>query len=100
MRNILLKYFPGTFKFLDNFFEAMSNNKAGHSLRKWLAVGFWWIMFTLSVEYTTTENLTPVLTIHTGMITALVITYTAGNIQEKKLDNLPNKPTQDEEPKI
>lgn len=100
MRDFLNKFFPGTFNFISNFFEALSNNKSGHSLRKWLAVGFWWIMFILSMKYTTTENLIPVLTIHSGMITALIITYTAGNIQEKKIDNLLKKPTTDEEPKI
>lgn len=87
MKQILEKYAPGTYKFFSDFFEAMTNKKSGHSLRKWLAVGYYWIMFKLSMQYTSAENLSAVLTIHAGMVTALVITYTAGNIQEKKLDN-------------
>lgn len=86
MRQLLEKYAPGTFKFFSDFFEAMTNKKSGHSLRKWLAVGYYWIMWVLSVRYTTPENLSAVLTINAGMVTALVITYTAGNIQEKKID--------------
>lgn len=77
---------PGTFKFLTDFFDAMNNKKSGHSLRKWLAVGFYWIMATLSFRYTDATNLVPVLGIHAGLITALVITYTTGNIQERKID--------------
>lgn len=87
MRKTLKKYVPGTFKFLTEFFEAMNNRKGGHSLRKWLAVGFYWLMWLLSLEFTTPENLVAVLTIHAGMITALIITYTAGNIQQQKIDN-------------
>ncbi len=95
--DILKKYTPGTFKFFADFFEAMTAKKSGHSLRKWLAVGFYWIMFILSIKYTTSENLTAVLAIHAGMITALVITYTAGNIQERKIDNInPPIPTDEQ----
>lgn len=86
MRQLLEKYTPGTFKFFSDFFEAMTNKKSGHSLRKWLAVGYYWITWILSIRYTTPENLSAVLTINAGMVTALVITYTAGNIQEKKID--------------
>lgn len=86
MKQILEKYAPGTYKFFCDFFEALTNKKSGHSLRKWLAVGYFWVMAELSVRYTTPENLSAVLTINAGMVTALVITYTAGNIQEKKID--------------
>ena len=89
------------YKFLFDFLGAMNNKDSGHSLRKWLAVGFYWIMWLLSLEYTTPENLVPVLAIHAGMITALIITYTAGNIQEKKLslpeENSKNKLIKDEQ---
>jgi hypothetical protein len=78
---------PETFKFLTDFLDAMNNKKSGHSLRKWLAVGFYWIMATLSFRYTDQANLVPVLGIHGGLITALVITYTAGNIQERKIES-------------
>lgn len=47
---------------------------------------FFWIFAELVIRLTTPENLTAVLTIIASMITALVITYTAGNIQEKKID--------------
>jgi hypothetical protein len=87
---------PGTFKFITDFFDAMNNKKSGHSLRKWLAVGFYWIMLTLSLRYTDQANLVPVLGIHGGLITALVITYTAGNIQEKKIDSS-SEPAADEQ---
>lgn len=90
MRKILEKYAPGTLKFFIDFFEAMNNKKSGHSLRKWLAVGFFWLVAECVFKFTTSENLAVVLGILTGMITALVITYTAGNIQEKKIDNSNN----------
>ena len=88
------KLIPGTFKFFTDFFDAMNNKKSGHSLRKWLAVGFYWIMLTLSLRYTDQTNLVPVLGIHAGMITALVITYTAGNIQQSKVENESVEPPQ------
>lgn len=87
---------PGTFKFLTDFFDAMNNKKSGHSLRKWLAVGFYWIMATLSFRYTDVTNLVPVLGIHAGLITALVITYTTGNIQERKLNGDSSEETTNE----
>lgn len=90
----LKELMPGTFNFFGDFFEAMNNKKSGHSLRKWLAVGFYWLMFFLSLKFTTEDNLTAVLAIHAGMITALIITYTAGNIKEMKI-NLSN-PTEEE----
>lgn len=79
------------YKFFNNFLDAMANTKSGHSLRKWLAVGFYWIMFILSFKYTDGHNLIAVLTIHASMITALIITYTAGNIQDNKLKSTVNK---------
>ena len=102
MRDLLNKYFPGTFDFLKGFFEAMNNKSTGHSLRKWLAVGFFWVFAKLTLAETTPETLVPVLGVIAGLITALVITYTAGNIQEKKINApLIPKPTADEEePKI
>lgn len=85
--DFLKKHFPGTWKFLADFFEAMNNKKSGHSLRKWLAVGFFWLMADLSLQYTTSENLTIVLGIHAGMITSLVITYSVANHAEQKLNS-------------
>ncbi len=86
---------PGTYNFFLDFFQSMNNSKSGHSLRKWLAVGFYWIMFKLSMSYTTEANVTAVLAIHAGMITALIITYTAGNIAQNKI-NKTTKPEEDE----
>lgn len=78
--------FPGTFKFLADFFRAMDNGKGGSSLRKWLAVGFFWLTAKVTIQYTSTDNLAVVLGILTGMIVSLVITYTVGNIKEKGMD--------------
>lgn len=88
MITYIKKTFPGTWKFLADFFEALTNKKSGHSLRKWLAVGFFWLTADVTIRYTNESNLAMVLGILTGMITALVITYTVGNHQDQKL----NKP--------
>jgi hypothetical protein len=85
--DFLKKNFPGTWNFFLDFFEAMNNKKSGHSLRKWLAVGFFWIMADLSIQYTTSDNLAVVLGIHAGMITSLIITYSVANHAEKKLNS-------------
>jgi hypothetical protein len=95
MFSLLKKYMPGTFDFMSQFFDAMNNKKGGHSLRKWLAVGFYWLMFILSMKFTTSDNIVAVLTIHASMITALVITYTTGNYHDKK-NELLNTPKSDE----
>jgi hypothetical protein len=86
MINLVRKYMPTVYTFLKGFFGATDNKPGGQSLRKWLAIGFFWLTASLSVEYTDKDNLVSVITVHAGMITALIITYTAGNIQEKKLD--------------
>jgi hypothetical protein len=83
----LKKSFPGVYKFLADFFEAMNNKQTGHSLRKWLAVGFYWIMCKISLEYTTSANVVMVLGVHGGMVTALIITYTVGNNAQQKIEN-------------
>lgn len=79
------QYFPKTFDFFSDFFEAMNNKPTGHSLRKWLAVGFYWIMFKISLDFTTAENIVLVLGVHGGMVTTLIITYTVGNNADQKL---------------
>jgi hypothetical protein len=86
MINLVRKYMPTVYTFLKGFFGATDNKPGGQSLRKWLAIGFFWLTASLSIEYTDKDNLVSVITVHAGMITALIITYTAGNIQEKKLD--------------
>jgi hypothetical protein len=89
MISLLKKYAPTVYAFLKGFFGATDNKPGGQSLRKWLAIGFFWLTSSLSVKYTDASNLVSVITVHAGMITALIITYTAGNIQEKKLDKPP-----------
>ena len=81
----LKEKFPNTLQFIADFFNALSNKSNGHSLRKWLAVGFFWLTFKLSLEHTNSENLVIVLGIHVGMISTLIITYTVSNHQEKLL---------------
>jgi len=73
-------------KFAGDFLKAMTNDGEGHSLRKWLSVGCFWAMFLASYKYTDKDNLVLVLGVWSALITALVITYTAGNISEKKID--------------
>lgn len=79
--------FPRTFKktisFIQDFLRALDNRPGGHSMRKWLAVGFFWLTAVVTLRYTDSNNVTVVLGILTGMITALVITYTVGNSKSK-----------------
>lgn len=86
MINLVRKYVPTLYTFLKGFFGATDNKPGGQSLRKWLAIGFFWLTASLSVKYTDKDNLVSVITVHTAMITALIITYSASNYQEKKLD--------------
>lgn len=89
------KYFPDTYEFIRNFFKALNNKSEGHSLRKWLAIGFFWLTSVTVLRYTDATNLVSVITILCGMITSLIVTYTVGNYQEKKLEKNPNPPVND-----
>lgn len=89
------KTFPDTYEFIRNFFKALNNKSEGHSLRKWLAVGFFWIISECVLRYTDPNNVVSVITVLSGMITTLIVTYTVGNYQEKKL-NPPKPPGTDE----
>jgi hypothetical protein len=73
-------------KFGTNFLNALTNEKGGHSLRKLLAVGCFWVMTLITLRYTSEANIEVVLGIYSALITALVITYTAGNIKQMKKD--------------
>lgn len=73
-------------KFAIDFLDAMSNKEGGQSLRKWLSVGSFWVMAFISVKFTTEKELVLVLGVWAGLITALVITYTTGNVKEKKIN--------------
>lgn len=85
------KTFPDTYEFIRNFFKALNNKSEGHSLRKWLAIGFFWLIGATVLKYTDTNNLVSVITVLSGMITTLIVTYTVGNYQEKKLEKLPKE---------
>lgn len=86
---------PDTYEFIRNFFKALNNKPGGHSLRKWMAIGFFWLTSTLAIEYTDENNLVSVITILCGMITSLIITYSVSNYHEQKLNKSPdtNTPT-------
>lgn len=87
------KTFPDSYEFIRNFFKALNNKSEGHSLRKWLAIGFFWIISEAVLRYTDENNLVSVITVLSGMITTLIVTYTIGNYQEKKLNTPPPPPT-------
>lgn len=86
MATFLQKNFPGLVQFLRSFFNAMDNRTEGHSLRKWLAVGFFWLTSVLCLRFTDKDNLVIIIGILTGMIVTLVITYSVTNLKDKKLD--------------
>lgn len=89
------KTFPDTYEFIRNFFKALNNKSEGHSLRKWLAIGFFWLTGTLVIRYTDNNNLVSVITVLCSMITTLIVTYTVGNYHEKKLEK-PSTPATDD----
>lgn len=87
------KFFPDTYEFIKNFFKALNNKNEGHSLRKWLSVGFFWLIVEAVLRFTTPENLSTVVTILSGMITTLIVTYTVGNYHDQKLRKKSDLPT-------
>jgi hypothetical protein len=97
--NWIQRNFPQSTKFVSDFFEAMNNKASGHSLRKWLAVGFFWLSAKVTLSYTDKDNLIMVLTILSGMITTLIITYTVGNVHMKKTETKTKTNEITEEPK-
>lgn len=84
--------FPDTYEFIRNFFKALNNKSEGHSLRKWLTIGFFWLTGVLVVRYTDNNNLVSVITVLCSMITSLIVTYTVGNYKEKQLTTPPTPP--------
>lgn len=84
------KHFPGIWNYVAEFFDSMNTRKSGQSLRKWLAVGFFWLMTKLAIEHTTNESLVPVLTVLAGMITALIITYSITSNAHSKREDINN----------
>lgn len=81
---------------LDNFVKGLDNNAGGMSLRKLLAVGFFWLTCALCIRYTDKDNVVAIVTILTSMITALIITYTVGNIKEKGMEQNGKAPDSEE----
>lgn len=99
MRKWLEKNMPGTWKFFADFFGGLNNKPGGHSLRKLLAVGFFWLTAALCIRYTDNSNLVAIITILCSMITSLVITYSVSNYREKKLEIPPtNTPDEQKQP--
>jgi hypothetical protein len=96
----LREYFPGTTGFFRDFFNGMNNGPIGHSLKKWLAVGIFWIIAYEVMENTSEENLVDVLLILVPALLALVGIYTVANHKEKKLviDQQPKNETTTDKP--
>jgi len=96
-------------KFINDFLVAMDNSKNGHSLKKWLAVGFFWIIAKVTIENTNEHNLLEVIIALSTTLLTLAGIYTMYDFKNKKLDaqvNKDNKPTEDantgnpEEPEV
>jgi len=82
----LKETFPGVYKFFSDFFKGMNNKEEGHSLKRWLTVGMFWLIFHITEENTTAENLEYVLAIHVTAMLSLAGIYTYSNIKTKRLD--------------
>ena len=74
-------------EFIKSFFKSMENSPEGHSLRKWLAVGCFWLIAAVTIMNTTSENLEWVLFILCSAMLAFTGLYTWGNIKEKQIKN-------------
>jgi hypothetical protein len=79
-------------KFVHDFLAGMSNERGGHSMKKWLAVGFFWLTCIICIRFTTDSNVTYVIGILTATILALMGINQLGKQSMKKLDG-------DDEPK-
>ena len=90
--------FPDTYEFIRNFFKALNNKPGCHSLRKWLAIGLFWVLSEICIRYTDTNNAVAMATVLAGLITTLMITNTVGNHYDKKLNisEEPKLPTDDQ----
>jgi len=79
------KTFPDSYEFIRNFFKALNNRPGGHSLRKWLAIGVFWILGEICIRYTDSSNAVSMATVLSSLITTLMITNTVGNHYDKKI---------------
>lgn len=83
---------PDTYEFIRNFFKALNNRPGGHSLRKWLSIGVFWILAEICIRYTDPNNAVSMATVLSGLITTLMITNTVGNHYATKIEKT-NKET-------
>lgn len=74
-------------KFLRDFLSAMDNSPIGQSLKKWLAVGFFWIITVVTIENTSKENLLEVLVTLCSTLTLLLGIEHVFKYKVKKLEN-------------
>lgn len=73
--------------FVTNFLGALDNTVFGHSLKKWLAVGVFWVLTFITIKFTNKDNLAVVLGILSGLITALMGINTYANLANKDTTN-------------
>jgi hypothetical protein len=83
--------------YASDFLNSMNNKKEGQSLRKWLAVGIFWVMALVIYKFTNHDNLVSVITVLSSLITALIVTYTVGNNWEQKINKDTNPSSNDQE---
>lgn len=73
--------------FIKNFLSGLNNSRLGHSLKKWLAVGTFWLMFIVVLKYTTSENLFEIV----GTLATLIVTLMGVNVYDKKINSTPKE---------
>jgi hypothetical protein len=72
--------------FVDGFLNGMTNERGGHSMKKWLAVGFFWLIFCLCMKFTDASNLSIIVGILIGAVLTLMGINQLGKQTMKKLD--------------
>ena len=80
-------------EFGKGFLKAMNNELAGHSLKKWLAVGIFWLIVESVLRFGTSTNLEGVLVILSG----LILTLMGLNVADKKVNNVLTPPKEEKE---
>jgi len=61
--------------FINNFLGALRDLPGSMSVKKLVAILIGWVYAITSIRFTTAENLVAVLTVHAGLITALLVTH-------------------------
>jgi len=77
---------PDSYGFVRNFFKALNNKPGGHSLRKWLSIGVFWVLAEVAIRFTDNNNAVTMATVLSGLIVSLVVTNTVGNHYDKKVE--------------